>query len=290
MRDIKYVIITPARNEEAYIEKTIQSVIAQTILPQKWVIVSDGSTDHTDEIAQKYAIKYSWIEFMRMPQHADRNFAAKVNAFNAGYNKIRDTQYEFIGNLDADISFESDYFEFILNKFYEIPGLGVAGTPFVEEGGPSYDYRFTNIEHVSGQCQLFRRDCFEDIGGYVPIKGGGVDWVAVVTARINGWKTRTFREKINYHHRKMGTGESNIFRASFKQGREDYFLGNHPLWQVLRSFYQVKNKPYILRGILLLSGYTWALLCRVERPISNDMVQFHRNEEMQRLIRILKLK
>ena len=128
-----YVLITPAHNEEDFIEKTILSVISQTVLPKKWAIVSDGSTDGTDDIIKRYAKQHDWIEFVRLPQHTDRQFAAKVHAFNAGYEKIKHSEYAIIGNLDADISFEKDYIEFLLSKFDENGKLGVAGTPFVEE-------------------------------------------------------------------------------------------------------------------------------------------------------------
>jgi biofilm PGA synthesis N-glycosyltransferase PgaC len=279
---LTYVLITPARNEEAYIEKTIRSVVSQTIRPEKWVVVSDASTDQTDELVKHYISDNPWIELIRMPEHRDRQFAAKVQAFNAGFSMIGNTKYGVIGNLDADISFEEDYFEFLMEKFAGDPKLGVVGTPFVEEGS-HYDYRFTNIEHVSGACQMFRRKCFEDIGGYVPIKGGGIDWTAVTTARMKGWKTRTFVEKKCYHHRTIGTGNSNIFGSCFRHGRKDYFLGGHPLWQVFRSVYQMKNRPYILGGVLLLLGYAWAALCRMERPVSPELMKFHRGEQMQRL-------
>ena len=279
---LSYVLITPARNEEAYIEKTIQSVISQKYLPKKWVIVSDGSTDRTDEIIQKYLISNSWIEFLRMPERRERQFAAKVQCFNAGCERIKDMSYDIIGSLDADISFESDYFAFLLSKFLEFPRLGVAGTPFME--GPSrYDYRFTNIAHVSGACQLFRRECFEDIGGYVPIKAGGIDWIAVTTARMKGWTTRTFIEKTCFHHRPMGTGNSSQIVAWFRHGKKDYFLGGHPLWEMCRSLYQMSKRPYIIGGSLLLFGYTWAFLIRTEQPISEDLMKFHRSEQMQRL-------
>jgi glycosyltransferase involved in cell wall biosynthesis len=286
---IKYVLITPARNEEGFIEKTIQSVISQTFLPTKWIIVSDGSTDRTDEIVTKYKAENSWIELVRIPEHKDRHFAAKVQAFNVGYKLMKDLEYDIIGNLDADITFGKDYFEFLLGKFSENPELGVAGTPFVE-GFSHYDYRFTNIEHVSGACQMFRRECFEDIGGYVPIKGGGIDWSAVTTARMKGWETRTFTDKTCFHHRKIGTGNSNLLGSWFKHGRKDYFLGGHPLWQVFRSIYQMKHKPYVLGGGLLFFGYTWAFVSRVERPVSKELMQFHRNEQMQRLKKTLMLK
>jgi glycosyltransferase involved in cell wall biosynthesis len=286
---LKYVLITPARNEEAYIEKTIQSVISQTVLPEKWVIVSDGSTDRTDEIVKQYIAENAWIELIRMPEHRDRQFAAKVHCFNAGYEKVKDVKYDIIGNLDADISFEEDYFEFLLSKFKGDQGLGVTGTPFVEDG-KHYDYQFTNIEHVSGACQLFRRECFEEIRGYVPIKGGGIDWTAVTTARMKGWKTRTFTEKVCFHHKKMGTGNTSALMTSFRQGYKDYFLGGHPLWQLFRTIYQMSKKPYIIGGLLLFFGYNWAYISRVERPVSQELMEFHRREQIQRLKKALKLK
>ena len=285
---LAYILITPARNEEAFIEKTIQSVISQTVLPEKWIIVNDGSTDRTDEIVKQYLVENTWIELVRMPEHRDRHFAAKVQAFNAGYEKVKDINYEIIGNLDADISFDPDYFQFLISRFNENSDLGVAGTPFLE-GGAHYDYRFTNIEHVSGACQMFRRQCFEEIGGYIPVKGGGIDWTAVTTARMSGWKTRTFTEKVCYHHRTIGTGNSRVLGSWFRHGKKDYFLGGHPLWQVFRSVYQMKNKPYIISGILLFIGYAWGGVTRIERPISTELMQFIRAEQMQRLKKALKL-
>jgi poly-beta-1,6-N-acetyl-D-glucosamine synthase len=277
-----YVLITPARNEEENIERALLSMIAQTVLPVKWVIVSDGSTDKTDDIVKRYLPQNPWVQFTRMPEHTDRQFAAKVNCFNAGYAKVRDFDYDIIGNLDADISFESNYFEFLLSKFESDQRLGVAGTPFLEDGN-HYDYRFTNIEHVSGACQLFRRKCFEEIGGYVPIKGGGIDWVAVTTARMKGWKTRTFVEKTCLHHRKMGTGNTSATMTWFRQGRKDFFLGNHPLWEIFRAFYQMTRRPFLVGGSLLFFGYALACLKRIEKPISMELVQFIRREQMRRL-------
>lgn len=279
---LSYVLITPARNEAEFIEKTIQSVVNQTIKPFKWIIVSDGSTDGTDDIVKKYAGEYKWIDFLRMPGHRDRQFAAKVNSFNAGYKKVNGQDYDVIGNLDADITFDQDYFRFLMDKFSEDSRLGVAGTPFVENG-KHYDYRFTNIEHVSGACQLFRKECFQEIGGYVPIKSGGIDWVAVTTARMRGWKTRTFTEKTCLHHRTIGTGNNTTLTAWFKQGRKDYFLGNHPAWETFRIPYQMTRRPYMLGGLSLAMGYAWAGMKREERPISNELLQFIRHEQMQRL-------
>lgn len=277
-----YILITPARNEEDYIEKTILSVVSQTVLPIKWIIVSDGSTDRTDDIVKKYLPLHPWMELIRMPERRDRHFAAKVNCFHAGYEKVKNISYDVIGNLDADISFEKDFFEYLLDKFQEMPDLGVAGTPFTE-GTFQYNYNYVSIEHVSGGVQLFHRECFEAIGGYVPIKGGGIDLVAVTTARMKGWKTRTFTGKTFVHHRFMGTGTSSLLKSRFRFGKQDYYLGGHPVWEVFRSIYQMKSKPYLLGGLFLFSGYLWAFLNRMERPVSKEFVNFRQKEQMQRL-------
>ena len=286
--NFSYILITPAYNEEKFIEKTIQSVISQTLLPKKWVIVSDGSTDRTDEIIKKYLPGNPWIELLRMPEHKDRNFGAKVFCFNAGFEKIRDLDYDVIGNLDADISFESDLFEFLINKFIEFQELGVAGTYFVEENYSSLTDSFEGKRHVSGQCQLFRKKCFEDIEGYVPHRAGGIDWIAVTTARMKGWKTQSFQEKHYFHHRHLGTGGSNRVGSLFKYGMKDYYLGGHPLWEVFRVVYRFANRPYIIGGLALMSGYLWASFKRINRPVSIELMKFHRREQMEKLKIIFK--
>src|SRR5438552_2102110 len=156
---LSYVLITPARNEAALIEKTLQSVVAQTILPKRWIIVSDGSTDDTDEIVRKYQPGREWLELIRLPERKERNFAAKVNAFNAGYGRVKALPFAVIGNLDADVSFGGDYMEYLLGKFEAMPKLGVAGTHYIEGDFHSYRDSYINVHHVNGQIQLFRREC-----------------------------------------------------------------------------------------------------------------------------------
>jgi glycosyltransferase involved in cell wall biosynthesis len=289
---LRYVLVTAARNEEDLIGRTIQSVIRQTRLPTKWIIVSDGSTDGTDEIVKRYAVTFDWIALLRMPEHRDRTFAAKAACVNAGYERLRSTEFDLIGNLDADITFEPDYYEFLLSRFSELPRLGVAGTPFVEDSDEpeshSYDRELSNLDHVSGACQMFRRTCFEDVGGYVPIKGGGIDWVAVTAARMKGWQTRTFVEMSCHHHRKMGTADRGPLRARFRHGQEDYSLGGHPMWQLLRSVFQMGRRPRVLGGLSLMLGYLWAMLTRTPRLVSPELMAFHRSEQLARLRKMLR--
>ncbi len=278
-----YVLVTPARNEARFIELTIQSVVAQAVRPLKWIIVSDGSTDGTDAIVERYSAENEWIELLRLPERKERNFAAKAYAFKAGKARVDGLTYDVLANLDADITFERDYFSYLLVKLAIDPALGVVGTPYVETTGECFDLRFTSPNHVSGACQVFRRECYEAIGGYLPVKVGTIDCIAVITARMKGWKTRTFTDKVCRHHRKVGTAQSGPMKANFTAGVMDYVMGNHPLWELFRSAYQATMKPYLVRGIALGIGYMWSLARGIKRPVSREFMEFHRREQMQRL-------
>ena len=282
---MRYVLVTPARNEERFIAKTLESMAAQTMPPERWVIVDDGSTDKTSEIVQRYAGAYPWIQLVRLPQHADRSFAGKVHAFNAGLERIKTLEFEVIGNLDADLSFDPDYLEFLMGKFSEDPRLGVAGTPFIEDGYDSAKDSFEGENHVAGGCQLFQRQCFEEIGGYIGNPAGGVDWIAVTTARMKGWKTCSFPEKRFHHYRSLGTAERGMIASAFSYGEKDYYLGGSPVWQLFRVCYQSAKHP--VGGLALLAGYCWAALRRMKRPVSPELMCFHRREQMKKLRAIL---
>jgi glycosyltransferase involved in cell wall biosynthesis len=288
VKNLRYVLITPSRNEARFIEKTLCSVVHQTVVPLKWVIVNDGSTDTTAEIVAGYAARYSWIESVNLPVRNERHFAAKVHAFNAGLERVTQLKFDILGNLDADVSLDADLFEFLLSKFSQDERLGVAGTIFRESDGYSSAVdSFEGQMHVAGACQLFRRECFEQIGGYVPNRLGGIDWIAVATARMTGWKTRSFREKSYIHHRILGTAGRGLIASSFAYGRKDYILGGHPLWQLLRCIYRMTRRPYVLGGLALLGGYLTALLSRADRPVSRELMRFHRHEQMLKLRAII---
>jgi hypothetical protein len=201
---------------------------------------------------------------------------------------LQDLHYDIIGNVDADVSFPPDFFAYLLDQFAVDPELGVAGTHYVEGDFHSFRDSFINPEHVNGQCQLFRRACFEDIGGYVPIEGGGIDWVAVTTARMKGWTTRSFGERVFEHHRKMGTAGGNELRARYAYGKKDYALGGHPIWQVLRAGYQITKPPYVVGGLLLFAGYFGSWILRAERAVTTDLIEFHREEQRRRMRQIFR--
>jgi glycosyltransferase involved in cell wall biosynthesis len=284
---VKFALITPARDEAAFIGATIRAVIAQTLRPQRWIIVSDGSTDGTDEIVQGFVREHDWIELLRLPERRERQFAAKAHAFNAGHARLAGADHDYIGNLDADITFEPDYFAFLLARLEAEPNLGVAGTPFLdhhtEPGRHGYAHALAHREHVSGACQIFRRACFESVGGYVPVPGGAIDWIAVTTARMKGWQTRTFIEKTCLHHRALGTGNHRPWFVPFHYGRKACYVGGHPLWALLRGGYQMRQRPWIVGGLMFQLGFFWAMATRTPRVVSAELMAFHRAEQWRRL-------
>ncbi|MBZ5688635.1 MAG: glycosyltransferase family 2 protein [Acidobacteriia bacterium] len=281
---LAYVLITPAKNEAKFIESTINAVLAQRVLPARWVIVSDSSTDGTDELVQTHAAQHQWIELVRKHSSKKRHFAAKVDAFNAGYARVKDLAYQVIGNLDADISFDDkNYFEYLMTKFSENPRLGVCGTSY-REGDAIYPRKFSSIADVFGACQLFRRECFETIGGYEPLRSGGIDVLAVLKAQSEGWETRTFTEKVCVHHRPVSSAHCTGFWERFLEtGRKDYLLGSHPGFEIFRGLYQMKNKPYVVGGLLMLIGYECAMFGSVQRTIPAELVKLRQNDQIQRL-------
>ena len=287
--NLKYLLIIPARNEADYIGLTLQSVVAQTVRPERVVVVSDGSTDGTDEIVSKFADKHDYIELYRMPERETRDFGGKAYNVNHAYDRLKDLEHDLVVSLDADITFEPDYFEFVISKFEAHPKLGIGGTPFSEDG-KVYNYRFASTEHVSGACQVFRRECFVQMKGYTQVKGGGLDVIACLTARYNGWETQTFTEKASVHHRPMGSANfKNPFLNNMQLGERQYCLGFHPLWQLMRATYQMTKRPFLLAGLGLGAGYFWAMLRRVQRPIGVELVKYQRKDQMRRLKGFLRI-
>jgi len=280
-----YVIITPARNEEAYIEKTFQSVISQTILPKKWVIVSDGSTDRTDEIVKLYESNYDFIQLLHREPDTSRSFASKVYAIRAGIKQLNGIEYDFIGNLDADVSFEPDYYESVFVKFQENPKLGIAGGELFDNCGGKYIRQLKSTSwSVGGPVQMFRRKCYEDIGGYIPIKLGCEDAIAEIMARMHGWEVKSFPDIRVMHHRRTGTEKGNILSARFRGGVMDYSLGYSPLFEVARCFLRIIEKPYVIGSLFRICGYCWAFLRRDKQILPDEIVKFFHKEQLDRLI------
>ena len=293
MNDEKsYVLITPAKNEEKYIQKTLNSVLSQTILPKRWVIVSDGSTDGTDEIVLDYCEKYDFIRLLRADAHKTRDFGSKVMAFRAGVESLRRIEYDFIGNLDADVSFDTHYFESLLKKFYQDKKLGVGGGRVLELKKGVYKAPFgSKGRSVPGAIQLFRRECYEDIGGYIPLTLGGEDGVAEMMARMHEWNVESFSDLKVIHHRAMGFGGGyGILQYRFRGGIRDYSMGYNPMFFLLKAFSRILEEPYIIGTLFRLSGYCWAVAWGYKKEVPLEFIGSIRKEQMTRLKSALHLK
>lgn len=277
-----YVLISPARNEAAYIEKTITSVINQTILPRKWVIVSDGSTDRTDHIVRQYLPGNPYIELLRLDSGPTRNFGSKVKAFNAGYSRVRDLEYQFIGNLDADVSFQPNYYERVLDKFRHNPRLGLAGGEIFEPyDGKIHRYQ-SSPWHLSGAIHLFRHRCFEDIGGYLALEHGCIDAIAVIMTRMHGWEIEKDPGLEVLHHRRHGKAKGVLY-TKYNYGRLEYGIGRHPLYEWAKCINRLREKPYILASLARLCGYLTAGITRSAPVVPHDVAAYLRREDLDRL-------
>jgi biofilm PGA synthesis N-glycosyltransferase PgaC len=278
-----YALVTAAYNEEKYITRALESVTAQTLKPSKWIIVNDGSSDRTEDIVREYAEKHSFIKLCNVVEDHPRNLTAQVNAINRGFSQLKDGTFDFVGNLDADVSFGPEYFEKLLEKFSRDSQLGLAGG-FIheEEGGQFKPRRGNNAASVAHAVQLFRRECLEALGGYKPFSWAGADWYAEVSLRMEGWHVQSFRELRVDHHRPTGRGFG-ILRYWYRGGVMDYYLGTHPLFELFRLARRVPLKPYVVGAAVRSVAFAWASISGVEREVTPEFMRFLREEQMRRL-------
>jgi len=278
-----YVLMTAAYNEEANIERTIQSVLGQTQLPQKWVIVSDGSIDGTDAIVQRYAAEHEFIHFERFERSPGRSFRSKVIALRRASQVLQGHAFDFIGNLDADISLGRSYFEDLTECFASNPRLGLAGGFVYEKRGEAYEaLRHNRVYSVPHGAQLVRRECYEAIGGYAVLEYGGEDWHAETCARMNGWTAEAFAHLPIFHHRSTGEAD-NLLRYKFRAGRMDYSFGSDTLFESFKCLDRIIEKPLLLGGMARLAGFAWSWVRRDCRPVSDEFVAFVRRGQRERL-------
>lgn len=284
-----FVLVTAAYNEEKVIEQTIRSIVAQTLRPLKWIIVSDGSTDKTDEIAQRYAEENGFIQLCRVTEVHPRNFAAQVYAINRGLSQLQNMGYSFVGNLDADITLEPEYFSRLLQKFRLNLRLGLGGGTIYERcpTGEFKPRKLNTVSSVAQACQLFRRECFEAIGGaYRPLRYGGSDTYAETSARMKHWEVKAFPDLTVFHHRPTN-GAEGALRGWFRQGKMDYSLGALPAFELFKLLRRAAGKPYLIGSMVRCAGFVGSYLHRDERQAPNEFVAYLRQEQKQRVINFL---
>jgi biofilm PGA synthesis N-glycosyltransferase PgaC len=289
MEDAAYVLVTPVRNEESHIEKTIRAVLSQTVLPCEWVIVSDGSEDNTDNIVARHAARCSWIRLIRLSERPRRNFASVVFATEIGYRSLKCKDYSFIGLLDADVRFEHDYVEKLLSRFSMDPKLGLAGGLVVDVvAGRRLNSR-QHLQEVAGAVQFFRRECFEAIGGLIPIPEGGWDAITCLLARMKGFRTATFPDLVVEHLKPRNAAEGNVIRRQWQFGLREYALANHPLFEFIKCCSRCMENPVFLGALSRFAGYCWGHLTRRRRVLPNSVIDFAHREQLERLKRLLRI-
>jgi poly-beta-1,6-N-acetyl-D-glucosamine synthase len=278
-----YVLMTAAHNEELHIEKTLLSVTSQTILPERWVIISDNSRDRTDEIVQSYADRYTFIRFLRIDRPKGRSFGAKVLALHEAVKLLGGVTYDFIGNLDADISLRPDYFQRLFSKFEQDSALGITGGFVYEENeGKFASRRINSTRDVAHAAQLVRRECYEEIGGYKVLEYGGEDWYAQTCARMKGWAVQAFPELHIFHHRHTGEG-SRLLANHIRLGRLDYSFGSNLTFEFLKCFRRMREKPYVLGASIRLFTFCWRSIRKKPRSVPDEFIAFLRKEQRVRV-------
>lgn len=279
-----YVILSAARNEAAYIETTLRSVQAQTVEPLAWVIVSDGSTDATDAIVRRFSNTLPYLHLVAAPSDGSRNFGSKAKAINAAYERVRRLSHDFVAVLDADVSLDANYYESVIRRFEADPKLGLAGGILYDKCGSEFVRQRTSVEwSVSGPIQMFRRRCFEDIGGYRSLPRGGIDAVAESAARMNGWKVRAFQEIPVRHLRRTGAEKGNIFATAFRDGVKEYGYGCDAAFIAAKAVRRLGESPFLVGSLLRLAGYGTAWLRRDFRNLPDDVLEAIRREQRRRL-------
>ena len=279
----KYVIITPARDEESHIEKTIVAVAGQTIRPVQWIIVDDGSRDNTAAILDRATKEYPWIKVLHRANRGFRQAGGGViDAFNDGYKLLDFSDWDFVVKLDADLSFSSDYFERCFDKFKQDPQLGIGGGGIyhIEDGklilepGPAF--------HVRGATKIYKRDCWEKLGGLVVAPGW--DTIDELKANMLGWCTRSFLDLKVSHFRFTGAADG-AWKDSVKNGLANYVTGYHPLFMVFKCVRRLAQKPYVMGSVGLAWGYFRGYLKRATRVDDSALIAYARSQQLRRLFR-----
>lgn len=280
----KYVVVTPAHNEALFIEKTIQSMVAQTIKPVAWIVVNDGSTDATAELVERYRARHSFIKLINVSRSGGRHFGNKVHAFNQGLEEAKHLEYDFIGNLDADISFGADYFQRLLAEFHKDSSLGLAGGVVASYLDGEFVRQNVSSDSVAGAVQLFKRSCFEQVGGYVALPLGGIDAAAEIMARMKGWRVRTVPGLSVHEHRWTGSAMARPLVAKVREGRRLYSLGYSWWFFSLRCLYRWMERPRIIGSGAAIAGFLFGMLRREPPALAPEVVRFLRAEQREKFL------
>lgn len=277
----KYVVLTPIRDEEAYLRSTVECMLRQTILPQEWILINDGSTDGTGKIIDEFAAKYPWIRAVHRQNRGFRKSGGGVvEAFDDGYRTMLSRDWDFIVKLDGDLSFEPDYFEKCFQHFENNPKLGVGGGLICHVFNGEKKIEECPAFHVRGATKIYRRTCWDAIGGYWPAPGW--DTMDEVKANMLGFNTYSFRDLHLTHHRVTG-GADGAWASLVKNGRANYVCGYHPVFMLGKCVRRLRHKPYVLGSVALFWGFISGYLKGIPQVDDRAAIRYLRRQQMNRL-------
>jgi len=287
----RYVLLSACKDESEFIGLCLESVRRQTISPQAWVIVDDGSTDGTCEIIESQLSACPYIQLIRLPPGRPRCFGAKDRAIQVAYERIRGLDFEFVGVLDTDVSLESpNYYATVMEAFEAQPDLGVAGGMVYERRGTGWSEREVNTPwSVAGCVQFFRRVCFDAIGGFVPIECGGSDTLAELQLRMQGWATRSL-PGLPVHHYRPTSSATGLVRGYYRLGVLDASFGSHPAFMLVKCIRRIPYRPWVVGAAALFVGYLGHYLRGGRLMIPSPVSSHLRKEQINRLRGLVRLR
>ena len=277
----KYVIISPVRNEEDFLEITLQCVADQTIQPTEFIIVNDGSADRSPEIMKKFVDRYSWIKMVDRPKGRHRPGDGVVEAFYTGYDLLTTRDWDYIVKLDGDLRFDAHYFEFQIKAMEEDAQLGMTSGKTYQPRGNRLVLDQMPDDHVRGPAKFYRRACFEAIGGLSKVWGW--DTIDELKAQTLGWRTQSYRDLVLVHYKPIGFRQTNIYQRELRVGERQHYLGYHPLFAISRGLYIMFKKPYFIAGMLNIAGFIIAALQKSIQHEDRVMIRHLRKKQLERL-------
>lgn len=280
-----YVLLTAAKDEAELIAEVIERVASQTVLPSLWVIVDDGSTDRTAEIVREHAVRHPWIRLSSSGERNGRNFGSQYKALQAGYASIRHLNFDCLAVQDADQApGQPDYYEVALRYLAQTPSAGMVSGLVYERPNGTWEYRRSNSDDSTAGSAIFRRECFEGMGGYTPLTHGGSDWLAQLKARMAGWEVATIPTLRLLHYRPSSSA-GGVLRGRFREGVMDASFGSHPFFQFLKCARRLTSQPYFIGGVLRFSGYLFQSLTQRDYVLSQAEVDYLRREQVKKMRR-----
>ena len=278
-----YILVSPVKDEERYVEETLRSVTQQTVKPFRWIIVDDGSSDATPRIIDSYRERFEWIQVLRIDRDTPRQPGSPVvNAFNRGYEVIKEDKFDYVAKLDCDLRFASDYFEKLMREFEKDPRLGIASGIYLEDYGKGWIPVEMPVYHTAGACKFMRKECFTEIGGYVVAKGW--DTVDEIRAQMKGWRTRHFKELPMFHLKNEGSGIG-FSKTNAMHGEIFYMTGGSKLFFIGKVLHRMfTGRPFIIGGMMVAYGYLKPFLEGRKRLVNDEEAQFYSKLLLSRLM------